>query len=205
MYNGRNCDYAFSTDLPIENATAINLPAYGYFEHKYIGIENGNATFSYNLTSINCAADAVSGTFVMEEKTATSLFLSGTGDLSIISFVDSPEKSRRGWPLMTVLGNVQTGSGNITLREKGEHVRYNQSGTSREQVDIPANWYEVHVGSQKIADDVEVRLGGVYALIITQTTATNFNVKNIIVTEPNSMSMLWLIPQYVVITLGEVS
>lgn len=41
-------------------------------------------------------------------------------------------------------------------------------------------------------------------MIIREVSATSFQRSEIILTNPNSIHMLWLIPQYVVLTLGEV-
>lgn len=206
LYNGRNCAYRITTNLT--DYPVINIPAQGYWEEKHISMNEERLSISYDFTSTSagCTTDTNSGNFVMDEKMATSYFLTGNNALTLTRFEDSPEKSRRGWPMVTVLANLQSSSAQVRMLENddGEKERYKELGSVREKVDIQASHYAVYVDNQRIATDIELKLGGVYSLIITQVATTNFLVNVVTVTDPNSMSMLWLIPQYVVITLGEV-
>ncbi|EDW06188.2 uncharacterized protein Dmoj_GI16479 [Drosophila mojavensis] len=63
--------------------------------------------------------------------------------------------------------------------------------------------YQVFIGQQLIHQQM-LRPGGVYALVIGPASNEDHSSHMFELTEPNSMSMLWLIPQYVVMTLGEV-
>lgn len=63
--------------------------------------------------------------------------------------------------------------------------------------------YQVLIGQQLIHQQV-LRPGGVYALVIGPASNEVHSSRMFQLTEPNSMSMLWLIPQYVVMSLGEV-
>ncbi|KAG5684405.1 hypothetical protein PVAND_013640 [Polypedilum vanderplanki] len=205
FYNGRNCNYRITTNIP--GHTTINVAAYEYWEEKFIDINNGRQFFSYSFssTSNGCTGDTNTGVWHVEERTAKSFFLTGTNNLALHEFEDSTEKSRRGWPFITVLANLQTNNTNIRLLEDGKNERYNEPPTFMNQTDIQANKnYEIFVGNTRVANDVHLALGGVYSLMITQTSASGYNVKLVTVTDPNSVSMLWLIPQYVIMTLGEV-
>ncbi|KAG5684399.1 hypothetical protein PVAND_013634 [Polypedilum vanderplanki] len=194
-----------TTNIP--GHTTINVAAYEYWEEKFIDINNGRQFFSYSFssTSNGCTGDTNTGVWHVEERTAKSFFLTGTNNLALHEFEDSTEKSRRGWPFITVLANLQTNNTNIRLLEDGKNERYNEPPTFMNQTDIQANKnYEIFVGNTRVANDVHLALGGVYSLMITQTSASGYNVKLVTVTDPNSVSMLWLIPQYVIMTLGEV-
>jgi solute carrier family 15 oligopeptide transporter 1 len=52
--------------------------------------------------------------------------------------------------------------------------------------------------------DQILRTGGVYTLLIVEEEGDQIQSRLLTVTEPNSMHMLWLIPQYFVMTMGEV-
>ncbi|CAG9803152.1 unnamed protein product [Chironomus riparius] len=200
LYNGRNCDYTLTTNIP--GHATINLKSMELFEDLYVPVSNGLQSYTYSLTSSNCPDDALSGIFPLHERTATSLFFTGINSLEVEMFEDNPEKSRRGWPFIIVLANLRSGTSRVRLVENGNE-RYNELGNFTDQVDVPAGWYNVFVDDIELESNKELRLGGVYTVIVSQA-ATTPQSKLFIITQPNSMSMLWLIPQFVVMTLGEV-
>ena len=50
----------------------------------------------------------------------------------------------------------------------------------------------------------DFRYGGAYNLYLQQTGEDEYRLDIVIVTPPNSIHMLWLMPQYIVLTAGEV-
>ncbi|XP_047116108.1 solute carrier family 15 member 1-like [Schistocerca piceifrons] len=62
--------------------------------------------------------------------------------------------------------------------------------------------YDVYLDNNKV-DSVQLKFGGVYNYVLVKT-AESTNHQLYTVTSPNSVHMLWLVPQYVVITAGEV-
>lgn len=52
--------------------------------------------------------------------------------------------------------------------------------------------------------DLQFRLGGVYAILINLDVSGKLVMNMIQVTDPNSIHMLWMIPQYIIITMGEI-
>ena len=53
--------------------------------------------------------------------------------------------------------------------------------------------------------ELEVHQGGVYSLLLARDPTDNVNrVQKYVLTEPNSIHILWLFPQYFVITVGEI-
>lgn len=186
IFNGRNCDYLINTNIPYH--AEINLPAFDTFENRHIQIDGENSTFTYSLSSSNCPGDAINtANFVLNGSMATSFHFTGVNTLSINQYEDSPEKSRRGWPLLTVLGNLQSNNAFIRLIENGKDERYNETAAIREQRDIQANRYDILIDTLKIGE-MELRLGGVYTLMITQTGSSLYHIELITVTEPNSLS-----------------
>lgn len=94
LYNGRDCNYQINSNIP--NHPVINLPAFAYFEEKFISIDGESSSFNYNLSSSNCATDVIqSANFLLPEKTAMSYHFTGVNSLNVMPFEDSPEKSRR--------------------------------------------------------------------------------------------------------------
>lgn len=172
------------------------------FEDLYIPVSHGLQSYTYSVSSTNCPNDQISGIFPLHERTASSFFFTGIDSLEVEMFEDNPEKSRRGWPFITVLANLRSETAKVRFVENG-NVRYEELGNFTNQVDVPAGWYYVFVDDLELESNKELRLGGVYTVIISQSAATAQS-KLFLITQPNSVSMLWLIPQYVVVTLGEV-
>lgn len=209
VFNGRNCDYAFNSNIP--DHTSFSLKAMEHFVEQHINIDGGNSTFWMTVQSAtpqSCLQDVGANITVrLEERTSRGLFLTGNAAsvLTTNDYEDSIEKSRRGWPYVRILANIETNE-IITLVDKKGNERFNATRTSFDrQDDVPTDKFEVFVSTRSILNDLELKLGGVYTLLVTQTGGNNYATELKIVTEPNSMNMLWLIPQYVVMTLGEVS
>lgn len=210
IFNGRNCDYTFTSNIP-DHAT-LTLNAMEDFEEKYISIADSATIFSLTIQSAtpeSCTQDVgYTRIIILEEGTARGLFLTGSTESVVTAsdYEERVEKSIRGWPYMRVLANIDSTDEMITLVDNGGTERFYANSTSHaKHEDVPTDEYEVFIGTRSILTNLELKLGGVYTLIITQTATNTYTTELKTVTEPNSMSMLWLIPQYVVMTLGEVS
>lgn len=71
-----------------------------------------------------------------------------------------------------------------------------------EFLNIKVNTYDLRMNGI-VKRNVPFRTGGVYTLVgYVNENGSDFNV--ITVTEPNSLHILWLLPQYIIITMGEV-
>ncbi|CAO1383586.1 unnamed protein product [Diamesa tonsa] len=202
IFNGRNCDYTFTTNIP--DHTTFSLNSLETFQERYIKMEQQNASFTYDAQSTNCASE--SGVFDLIGGTSRSFFLQGTGaeKAPAYEYFDNTQKSRIGWPKLRILANILSPDAFVTIQEKDETVRYNQTRNFTELMDVPMGKHQIFVGDKMIDKDIEMKLGGVYTLVIQERQAGEFFTKLSIVTDPNSMNILWLIPQYVVMTLGEV-
>lgn len=171
IFNGIDCDYTFNTNIP--NAKSFNLPSNGYFEEKYVNVERENA-FPYIATSSNPDCKNLDANFDLTSETATSYFITGTKSVTIIiKYEDDPEKSTQGTPLIRVLGNLLNTDKLITLRDKDDD-QYSRNEFNRTLTDVPANLYEIIIGEQTIKKDIDLRLGGVYTILIQEVSAGSF-------------------------------
>lgn len=64
--------------------------------------------------------------------------------------------------------------------------------------------YDIYLDTYLLQKDVPFKLGGVYTVVGSNVLNNNITGNTITVTEPNSMHMMWLLPQYIIITMGEV-
>ena len=59
-------------------------------------------------------------------------------------------------------------------------------------------------GQPSEVGSVELLQGGVYSVSISKSRSESWSVKTFKLTNENSVHMLWLVPQYFVITVGEI-
>lgn len=119
-------------------------------------------------------------------------------------YEDDLQKSNKSLAIVRTLANLQANT-RISWREaKTGNTALDLMARHHDLFELNTIEYEVRVG-EVLVHQQKLRPGGVYALLIGQTQSKEEYVSHMFqVTDPNSMSMLWLIPQYVVMTLGEV-
>lgn len=204
IFNTLPCDFNVVTNNPQEQPSFI-IQSMGNFENKYVKLSQETQSFTYTFTPISGCAQ-FSSQINLESNKAISFLLHG--DNEITRYVDDPNKSSTGDPLIRILlntGNLQ----NFFFKDvsNGDNIYLinttNIIGTS---VEVYASTYNIFAGNnengQQIAS-LHFKQGGVHTMLIRQIDQS-YNYTIIEIAAPNSMHMLWLVPQYVVMTLGEV-
>ncbi|XP_073830928.1 peptide transporter family 1 isoform X2 [Musca autumnalis] len=203
IFNGENCAYTLASNIP--GHPTINIPAHGYYVNKDIPVSGYYFELSYTFTpqGANCY-NFPAGSYRLEDEQAHTLFMNTRNtSYPLIWYEDYVNKPSRGSPLARTLTNVQMGR-NIEWRNA------KKDSLEHEEPAYKNNLTEFSTGDYKIlVDGVEVyqttlHTGGVYTILIDELQTGGYYAQQVIITDPNSMSILWLIPQYVVMTLGEV-
>eukprot|EP00099_Drosophila_melanogaster_P010538 NP_001284846.1 uncharacterized protein Dmel_CG2930, isoform F [Drosophila melanogaster] len=201
IFNADNCDYFFTSNIPgAENVTVTSLNAY---TNKDIYAPGSlDVEFSLSSASEACTISADKIPKVLTDNTAWSLFLNplnGSGYYWEEDFVDKPSQSH---PLIRNVANVPQ---ELSIRwEKAStgEVVYDDLASKTLLTRVNSAEYVVMVGERNVGT-FDVHTGGVYTLLIKDNN--NIYEANLEeVTSPNSVKILWLVPQYVVMTLGEV-
>ncbi|XP_042222595.1 solute carrier family 15 member 1-like isoform X2 [Homarus americanus] len=208
----------------------VNLTHLEQVVYKSINIHGQNATLNVTLDlEDETCGDVIHvmpdyEIFVTEKQAQTVLI---TIDTTIVQMVpvDPPDeylKPSSGLPRLRMLYNLGVIPFNSTVLLKGkfdtpfefkikEKPQGYISGTGFEDVD-PDN-YEVYLptsdgGHEKSPYKIDVKLGGVYNFLVQKSLdeahTNQTTVKNFQITPPNSVHMLWLIPQYFIITVSEI-
>ncbi|XP_017755205.1 PREDICTED: solute carrier family 15 member 1-like isoform X1 [Eufriesea mexicana] len=174
---------------------------------------NGTLELNYSANFTKCKNAGImnipetdNGTITLSEGIAISSAIVPNG--IIVQYNDSVDKSLTGDPLLRNLISVQWSEIPISLKlVKDDKValdlKINSSIEFNPLATVKPNDYDILLNNALIKKNVPFKLGGVYTIvgsIIEDKEAVNV----ITVTEPNSMHMLWLLPQYVIITMGEV-
>lgn len=159
------------------------------------------------ITCIYCLLSKVSESLTLSSASSTSWAITkqGVKPLPINYIID---KSESGDPrVRAVIYQDPIPSGNTTLKFTTKTEEYKLNITSdfglTPYETINHNHYKVFFGSKLIDEDVFARYGGVYTLI-GSVFKDSIAIKLVTDVEPNSIHMLWLIPQYVVITMAEI-
>lgn len=133
---------------------------------------------------------------------SNSFFISGTSNSpKLQSFDEKIDKTKSGYPSLRVLSNLDSVKFIRFINDKGEETK-SIAASSIDQFEILPSNYAIFADDLKIGE-AELLLGGVYTIVV-RTSAGSFEFNTHVITSPNSVHMLWLIPQFVVMTAGEV-
>lgn len=199
VFNTENCNYTFTTD---QDPRTFEVEAYSVYTNKWLTVSgNMELTYSIQAESADCE-QYEGGKQTITEGEAWSLFLNKRNDSGsaywTTDFVSKPSDS---YPLVRNVANTQQQRLIVWRNSKNEYeLQANETKLQR----MSSGDYDVFIDNDKKVGTYKVHTGGVYTLLVDELEDGSFYGKLIEITEPNSMNILWLIPQYVVMTLGEV-
>ncbi|XP_036318044.1 peptide transporter family 1 isoform X1 [Rhagoletis pomonella] len=196
IYNGMPCAYRFATELP--NRPSVVEPL-GLWEGKTLSVAQP-LLYPFNATSASDRCNNFSGIFRLTPGKETSYFLSGEG---MQEFVDSSAKPKLGNPIVRVLLNVPDKESAITLTDAVETAVPLVFRNATQVVNVANGESELQVANKKIAS-INTKGGGVYALLVHGNARDGFTSKSHIITPPNSIHIMWQLPQIIVITAAEI-
>ncbi|KAK1121556.1 hypothetical protein K0M31_010355 [Melipona bicolor] len=209
VFNTLDCDVTVTVHDP---ELSIALKSMDMWEDRYIEAK-GERKLSYEADFSICDKAGITqlnntqGEISVSENRATSWAI--TQDGLSYSYIDSIDKSDTGEPLIRGLIYVDPSQpavdleliqdGTVVLRLKMNSTSFHET---KELAQVTPGVYDIRLNGFVIKE-VPLKLGGVYT-VVGSVTEKESKANVITVTEPNSMHILWLIPQYVIITMGEV-
>nr|XP_033330919.1 peptide transporter family 1 isoform X1 [Megalopta genalis]XP_033330925.1 peptide transporter family 1 isoform X2 [Megalopta genalis] len=204
FFNTLNCN----GNVTLEDSN-FDLPPMEMWVNKSIsvnGIREMNFTADFTRCKIPTWNDTSTGKINVSEAKATSwVFMQN----DFVQYEDSVQKSSSGNPLIRVVLSKDN------LDEEIEFEIYDGNGrvfnttvkdprkTMTDLNETVPGMYDIHLNGKKMLSGVPLKLGGVYTFV-GNTIPGYTNLSVIQITEPNTMHVLWMIPQYVLITMGEV-
>ncbi|KAI5644186.1 POT family domain-containing protein [Phthorimaea operculella] len=191
IFNGNPCPVTVTN----QNITYTIPPLFHFTEKNFKVACRRNVNLKINGT---CVQEGKK-TLVLDENRAISFFLSGN---DLYRYKDKVEKSKAGFPVVTILSSHPTN--NITLLNK----RRNEVELLVDKRIIPhkevfASTYSLTNGVEIVKDDIELQMGGVYTILMDKVNGT-YSANVIVITEPNSITMAWLFPQFLIMSIAEV-
>ncbi|XP_032688512.1 solute carrier family 15 member 1-like isoform X6 [Odontomachus brunneus] len=211
IFNTLNCH----VDLKFEDRKSVTVYPLSMWADLNVKV-NGSITLPYIADFTKCYTNGYShlqqdaeGSITVEEATASSWVI--TPDGLNYHYNDTVEKSRNGKPVVRALIYVAPSSTtNSVLKfvRKGETVNsisFNTSTFSHSNLqELYPNEYNIFLDNIQLQESVEFKLGGVYTVVGSNIGENKIFGRTIMVTPPNSMHMMWLLPQYIIITMAEV-
>lgn len=188
IFNGMNCQYNIEQNIP--NLPTFDINAFSTYQERYQKMDVDSANYNFVFTTTNAACPStLSKTITMRSGEATSIFLRLNGDLlEAFDYIDSAEKSIDSLPIVRVLANT-INHRTIALRDRDGNNQFEGNRTTTQREEIRVSNYDILVDGQKVAEE-ELRLGGVYTLVLQERTPGAFFVNLQTISDPNTLNML---------------
>lgn len=201
VYNGFDCNFTINTgDFNANNNNIHTIGPLSVYEHLDINADGSIELPYYVRGEGNCSNIVYNGNFYLKENTANSFFINREG---ISNFTDNNDKAINGVSVR-FLSNVQTSVTVAIVESKKNKTKLSLQSDDISQVKITKGNGDVLVNDQKVLEGYAFKSGAVYTINVYEDTDGAYQANPVIITPPNSIHILWLIPQYVVMTMGEV-
>jgi solute carrier family 15 oligopeptide transporter 1 len=157
-----------------------------------------------STTTPNCAP--FSADLKIDAGKSSSFFIttsnsSNVGEMKSIE--ENIEKSKTANPFVRILSSID--SEVEFINHKGDVVLKVEKSDFMKKIEIPHGIYSMRTQSEDIhSSKVELKAGGVYAIIVAKNSSGSLETKIHEITMPNTVHMFWLIPQYIIMTAAEV-
>lgn len=200
IYNGMPCRYRFDTDLPMPNfKNETHLTSLGLWEEKNITASQ-MMSYKFNANAVDAACPGISGELNITPEKAVSYFIA---EDRLHEFEDNPEKPKLGNPVIRVLLNVPRLQGNFSLTDSAD-VTTPVEVLNATQVITVARGEVILTCNDLPVVNVTARSGGAYVILTQGNMRDGFKSEVHIVTQPNSVHIMWQLPQIIVITAAEI-
>ncbi|XP_013116650.2 peptide transporter family 1 isoform X2 [Stomoxys calcitrans] len=200
VYNGMPCNYKFLSEFPMSNANNETfVPALDMWVEKEVKAPQLTA-YRFDASSEDASCPGISGVFNVKPGKAVSYFIAND---RMHEFIDSPEQPKLGNPLLRVMLNVPAGQSNFSIVDASGTMTELSSYNTSQALTVTRGVVVLNLNGAAVMN-LTARAGGVYVLMANGNFKEGFNYKTHVVTEPNSVHMLWQLPQIIVITAAEI-
>ncbi|XP_053624000.1 peptide transporter family 1-like isoform X2 [Plodia interpunctella] len=198
VYNGFNCNVTLSTG---SNNTHVIGPLSAY---EQLDIKADQVTqLPYSMqgeADTNCASVTYSGIFSLKEKTANSFFINSNG---VFNFTDKNDKAIDGVSVR-FLSNIKKLVQINVFDTKKNITKLITPSSDTEPRHIEKGVSSVDINGVIVLKDFYFQSGAVYTINVYEDNNGTYWANPVMITPANTVHILWLIPQYVVMTMGEV-
>lgn len=221
IFNGLNCPYNFQTNLPDDKS--FKIEPMELFERKIVPLDGTRKSYTFNATAMGSCGD-FQGEFRLDETLATSYFLTKkSGKTQLVPYEESPDKPKKGSPVIRVL-LTSNDTREVTLKHLHRDIVRSFYSNSTEMKSLFVGEYAVVVDNV-VVSSLTIGPGAAYTLVLREqadgsyvrflirkyfTTLSLYQklpqmFKSHVIVPPNDIHILWQVPQYIIVTAGEVS
>lgn len=200
IFNGiPDCEYHVNIPKLLDDEIILN--GISNFEYKFI--QSKGKSYDVTIESNDTACPGLQESWALEEFLAYSVHLKRNSSQVLFAdkYNDEVKKPSKGSPMFRLLCNEPAKK---VVLKKGNMEKFNEDSNNKTLLEVPFGTYDILYDGQKVEGDVYLGQGGVYTYIMDKDNTNSWKTKLVEITEANTVNILWLIPQYVVMTLGEV-
>ncbi|XP_015171560.1 PREDICTED: peptide transporter family 1 isoform X2 [Polistes dominula] len=216
IFNTMNCK------IPIKiNDKNYDIDGLDYWKDINIDTTNGDANLECTFYMAECIAgkfinnqnnDIISRNLTIPNAKAISFAITPNGVQN--GFNGGIEKPKKGLPIVHSLiylspESIKSYESSLNFYKDSklvEVIKLNKTIFKDTSLDeVTPDKYDIYFNKKKLLSNKDFKLGGVYTIIgydLPEIQKTEISI--ITVTPPNSMHLMWLLPQYIVITMAEV-
>ncbi|KAI8430769.1 hypothetical protein MSG28_000931 [Choristoneura fumiferana] len=201
VYNGYNCNLTLNyLENNVTNEASIG--PLGAYERLDL-VAQYSIDLPYSLqgqANSECANISYSGIFHLKEKTANSFQVTNEG---VYNFTDNNDKAIDSVGIRFLVNT--RGIAQISVIESSRNrTKLILNTSDREQKFIEKGRCDVIVDGEKVLTNYLFQTGAVYTINVYDDENGIYVANPVMITPANSVHILWLVPQYVVMTMGEV-
>ncbi|XP_050351962.1 peptide transporter family 1-like isoform X2 [Nymphalis io] len=196
IFNGNPCSISIHSD---QQGIIYNIPSLSHYTNKHMRVK-GTEDIRLGLSG-DCIENR-DEIFTLNENKAISFFVNGN---NMVRFNENVDKSKSGLPFVRFLVSDRVDLTNVTLfnEKRNEIEAYIYAGVSV-QMEVFMSVYSVRVRDKVVMNGMSMDNGGVYNVMIDKNGTSDYIAKIIAITEPNSITMALLLPQFLIISIAEV-
>ncbi|XP_057341668.1 peptide transporter family 1-like isoform X1 [Microplitis mediator] len=200
LFNPNNCDIG----IKLNNNQSFDISPFAMWQDTNINTI-GDKSIEYEANFSKCGFEKLNrGLLNLTEKKAMSYAL--IPDSSPYEYQDHVNKTEIGNPAVRVLTyNTLDTPAIVQIINSKDKILYKSvvTGKVEHSLFVPLDTGNYRVEVNGVSNEIVLHMGGVYT-VQAYASKELTTAKIVTVTQPNSMHILWLIPQYVIITIGEV-
>lgn len=165
IYNGLPCQVSVSFNGATEYIESLDR-----YQNQHLDAILGDMEYSITSTCSN----TMSGNFTVASEKAYSYYIRTNG---VQQWLDNPEKSSTGLPLITVLSQTATDMDIQFMDQVGavQHT-FRSNVAPNGSLEVQPDEYTISVGGKTIGEPVKLRLGGVQTFVISEDVSSGWTI-----------------------------
>ncbi|XP_017074942.1 peptide transporter family 1 isoform X2 [Drosophila eugracilis] len=206
IYNGMTCRYEFTSDVTSKMETPRFIEPLGMWEDLSIRVPKSKE-YAFKAQSVVGKCPAVTGKLRLQPGKSMGYFL--TKD-KMVAFADGRleiDASDSGHTFVRALLNTPESEGPVILSTESTGTPESPISLDNRNMSqlyrIQPGFSQININGNKVGS-FEAKGGGLYSLLVSGTTNDGYQYNLVEVLPPSAVSILWQLPQIVVMTAAEV-